>query len=116
MQQVRGLDFDNEVLAAPVPVLVDFTAAWCSPCRALKPILEQVALELRGRLRIVAVDGDESPELATRCGVRGFPTLVLFSAGKEVARRVGLCSKQQLLGVLQPHLTEAPMHSPSARP
>lgn len=105
--KVGELDFDAEVLAARVPVLVDFTAAWCSPCRALKPILEQVALEGRGRCRVVAVDGDESPAIATRCGVRGFPTLILFSGGKEVARRVGLCSKQQLLAMLQPYLAEA---------
>src|SRR5213078_2627051 len=101
VQQVSDLEFDVQVLAAPVPVLVDFTAAWCQPCRALKPILEQVALELGGRCRIVAVDGDESPMLAARCGVRGFPTLMLFNGGKEVARRAGLCSKQQLLAMLQ---------------
>jgi thioredoxin 1 len=101
--RVHALNFDAEVLAAPVPVLVDFTARWCSPCRALEPILEQVAREGRGRRLVVAVDGEESPDLATRFGVRGFPTLLVFSAGKEVARRVGLCSMQHVLAMLQAH-------------
>ena len=103
IRRVTELDFDPEVLAARVPVLVDFTAPWCSPCRALAPILEQVALEGRGQRDVVAVDGDESPALAMRFGVRGFPTLIVFVAGREVARRVGLCSKQQVLGMLQAH-------------
>jgi thioredoxin 1 len=115
VRHVQEADFEAEVLAAPVPVLVDFTAAWCSPCRALKPILEQVALEGRGRRLVVAVDGDESPAIAMRYGVRGFPTLILFSGGKEVARRIGLCSKQQLLGMLQPHEAAAAPPSPAPR-
>jgi thioredoxin 1 len=93
---VNELDFDQAVLHADKPVLVDFTAVWCSPCRALKPLLNELAAETSGRLDVVAVDADESPTLATRFGVRGFPTLLLFSGGREVARSVGLCSRAQL--------------------
>jgi thioredoxin 1 len=107
VRHINDLSFDDEVLAAGVPVLVDFTAPWCAPCRALEPILEQVAREGRGRVQVVAVDGDESPGLAARLGVRGFPTLIVFSGGKEVARRVGLCSKQHVLAMLQPHASAA---------
>lgn len=107
VRPITELTFDEEVLGAPVPVLVDFTAPWCAPCRALAPILEQIAQESRGLREIVSVDGDESPALAARCGVRGFPTLILFAGGREVARRVGLCSKQQLLAWLQQERAEA---------
>jgi len=100
LRAVNELSFDDEVLKASVPVLVDFTAAWCAPCRALKPMLSELASELRGRLEVVTVDGDESPGIAQRYGVRGFPTLIVFSAGHEVARSLGLTSKAKLLKLL----------------
>src|SRR5690349_17729899 len=88
--------FEAEVLRASVPVLLDFTATWCSPCRALTPILHKIAAEGAGRIKVVAVDGDDNPELATRLGVRGFPTIIAFVDGKEVARQVGLASKEKI--------------------
>lgn len=89
--------FEAEVLAAPEPVLVDFSATWCPPCRALAPILHKLASEQASRLKVVAVDSDESPALATRFRVRSVPTVIAFVAGKEVARHVGLTTKEKLL-------------------
>lgn len=94
--------FDAEVLASQVPVLVDFTAEWCSPCRALKPVLAKLAKEGEGRFKIVAVDGDESPGIAARFGVKGFPTVIAFAAGRETGRHIGLTSKERLQALLAP--------------
>jgi len=105
---VNELDFEGEVLAATLPVLVDFTAAWCASCRSLKPILRELALEHAATLRIVTVDGDESPGLAQRFGVRGFPTLLVFIGGREVARTIGLTNKQNLLKLLASARAAAP--------
>ena len=81
--------FAHEVEQGAGLVLVDFTATWCGPCRIVGPILEQLADEYRGRLRIVALDTDENPRTVARHGVRGMPTLVAFRDGREVDRMVG---------------------------
>jgi thioredoxin 1 len=93
--------FDAEVLAADLPVLIDFTTAWCPPCRALAPILHKVAAEQAGRLKVVTVDGDAEAALAARLRVKGFPTVIAFAGGKEVARHVGLTTKEKLLKLLE---------------
>lgn len=92
--------FDSEVLHAAVPVLVDFTATWCPPCRALEPILEHVARERAGTLKVVSIDGDECTGLAARYGVRGFPTVIAFVGGKEVGRQIGVANKEKILALL----------------
>jgi thioredoxin len=94
--------FAAEVLAADLPVLLDFTTAWCPPCRALAPILHKVAAEHAGRLKVVTVDGDAEAALAARLRVKGFPTIIAFAGGKEVARHVGLTTKEKLLKLLEP--------------
>lgn len=94
-------NFDTEVLAAPLPVLVDFTAPWCGPCRALSPILHQIAAEAEGRLKVVEIDADQNPSLARRFGIRGVPTVIAFADGKEVGRQVGLATKDKLLKLVE---------------
>ena len=96
MQAVTTQDFDAEVLASEVPVLVDFTTAWCGPCRALEPVLRRLAAEGAGRMKVRTVDGDAEPELAVRFGVRGYPTVIAFAGGREVARNLGLTTKERL--------------------
>lgn len=100
MQKIADDEFADEVLASDRPVLVDFGATWCGPCRALEPTIEAVEKELAGRVKVVKMDIDESPETAKRYGIRGAPTLVVFRAGKETTRHVGVTSKERVLALL----------------
>lgn len=81
--------FATEVLEAQEPVLVDFWATWCAPCRALAPTVEELGRRFEGRLKVVKVDVDGAPDLAARYGVQSIPTVVLFQAGSEAVRLVG---------------------------
>ena len=89
-------DFDSTIQAAAIPVLVDFWAEWCAPCRRLSPIVDEVAAELAGKLMVGKVNVDENPVTPGRFGVRGIPTLILFKGGKVVDQSVGLISKDEL--------------------
>jgi thioredoxin 1 len=100
VQRLDAQSFDSEVLAANVPVLVDFTAAWCSPCRALAPVLDRLAAESAGKLKILSVDAGENAGLCAEHGVRAFPTVIAFSGGAEVGRHVGFTSAAKLLALL----------------
>lgn len=93
----NDLNFDQEVLQSDQPVLVDFTAAWCGPCRALAPIIDQVAEALDGKVKVGKVDIDEAPLTAGKFGVRGVPTVMVFKGGERAAQHVGLTTKQKLL-------------------
>ena len=94
---VNNQDFQKVVLESDVPVVVDFWAEWCGPCRALSPILDEASQELGASAKITKVNIDENPELASQYGVRSIPTLILFKDGKTVDTRVGGMSKTKLL-------------------
>jgi thioredoxin 1 len=96
----NDLNFDKEVLQSDQPVLVDFTATWCGPCRALAPIIDQVAEELAGKAKVGKVDIDEAPLTAGKFGVRGVPTVMIFKNGERLAQHVGLTTKQKLLDLV----------------
>ena len=97
MKQITNAEFETEVLAATLPVLLDFYTEGCTPCRSLLPTLAEIESEQSGKLKIVKVNATEEPELATRFGIRTVPTLCLFRSGECVAQRVGQPSKKHLL-------------------
>lgn len=89
--------FDREVLGAEVPVLVDFGATWCGPCKKLVPIVEGIAADHAGTLKVVSVDIDDAPKVAARYGVRAVPTVLAFRGGEKIGQRVGLTTRDKLL-------------------
>lgn len=96
--------FEHEVLKSEIPVLVDFWAEWCGPCRMISPLLDSIAEEYEGRLLIVKIDVDSNNEIPQRYGVRGIPTLVMFKDGASVGDKVGALSKAQLVQFIEEHL------------
>lgn len=102
--QVSDADFEDLVLKAPQPVLVDYWAEWCGPCKAIAPTLEQIADEYAGRLQIAKLNIDENPETPPKYGIRGIPTLMLFKNGAVEATTVGALSKSQITAFLDESL------------
>ncbi len=93
-------NFDAEVLKSTVPVLVDFTATWCGPCKVLAPIVEKLADELEGKVKVGKLDIDENPGVTAKYGIRGVPTVIAFQGGAEKAKHVGLAKREQLMKLL----------------
>ncbi len=97
---VTGTEFEETVLKSNVPVLVDFWAEWCGPCKAIGPAIEQLAGEYEGRAKVVKVDVDADPDLATEYGVMSIPAVFLFKGGKVVDQHVGLAPKDRFVEML----------------
>jgi thioredoxin 1 len=97
VQSVTDESFSKDVLESSTPVLVDFWAEWCGPCRQLAPIVDELAKEMGEKVKVVKINIDQSPEAPTKYGVRGIPTLMLFKAGQVTATKVGALPKSKLI-------------------
>ncbi|HZW86644.1 MAG TPA: thioredoxin TrxA [Gallionella sp.] len=104
IQYVSDATFDSDVLQASLPVLVDYWAEWCGPCRMIAPILEEVSKEYNGRLTVAKLNVDENQETPAKFGIRGIPTLMLFKNGNIEATKVGALSKSQLTAFIDSHI------------
>ena len=102
--QVTDDSFDQEVLKSPTPVLVDYWAEWCGPCKMIAPVLEDVAKTYAGRLTVAKLDIDANPGVTGKYGIRGIPTLILFKNGQAHAQKVGALSKSQLTAFVDSNL------------
>ena len=101
---VSDSNWDSDVIQSDTPVLVDFWAEWCGPCRAIAPVLDELANELDGKLKVAKVNVDERSDLANQFGVRSIPTLLLIKGGSVAEQMVGAMSKSALTSKLQAHL------------
>lgn len=100
IKNVSDASFDADVLKSSQPVLVDYWAAWCGPCKMIAPMLEEVAAEYAGRVTVAKLNVDENQDTAAKYGIRGIPTLMLFKDGQAAATKVGALSKSQLTAFL----------------
>lgn len=101
---VTDASFEAEVLQSPVPVLVDYWAEWCGPCKMIAPILDEIANEYGDRLKVAKLNIDENQGTPPKYGIRGIPTLMLFKSGNVEATKVGALSKSQLTAFIDSHL------------
>jgi thioredoxin 1 len=97
VQQVTDESFDREVLKAELPVLIDFWAPWCGPCKAIGPVVDELAKEYAGKLKVVKMNVDDNPQTPSKYGVRGIPNLILFKGGEVKDQIIGAVPKSQLV-------------------
>jgi thioredoxin 1 len=102
--EITDANFDQEVLKSDKPVLIDFWAVWCGPCKAIAPIVEEIASEYEGKLKVGKVDVDANPMIASRLNIRSIPTVMVFRGGQIVEQIVGAVPKRNILEKVQPHL------------
>ncbi len=105
LKYITEADFQNEVLNEEKPVLVDFTATWCQPCKMVDPIVKKLAEEWEGKVKVVKLDADQNPNVMMKYGVLGIPTLMLFQGGQVKERVTGYQPKEKLVSKLNPHLS-----------
>jgi len=103
--EITDATFQHEVLESEKPVLVDFWAIWCGPCKMIAPVVEEIARDFDGKLKVGKIDVDNNPEIAMKFGIRSIPTLMVFKGGKVVEQIIGALPKRNLLDKVTPHIS-----------
>lgn len=103
--EITDANFQQEVIKSNTPVLIDFWAAWCGPCKMIGPIVEEIAKEYEGKLKVGKVDVDSNPEISMQFGIRSIPTLMVFKGGKVVEQIIGAVPKRNLMEKVLPHVS-----------
>ena len=103
--EITDANFEQEVLKSDKPVLIDFWAVWCGPCRMVAPVVEEIASEYNGKLKVGKLDVDSNPEVSMKFGIRSIPTLMIFKDGKVVEQIIGAVPKRNLVNKVIPHIS-----------
>lgn len=101
MQKKQIMSSFQKLIQSEIPVLIDFSAEWCGPCKALAPILKQVAKATKGKARIIKIDVDNNPEIASQLSIRGVPTMIIYKEGKQLWRQSGVLQANEIVGLLE---------------